>query len=99
MPDCRLPLTDDASPARCHVPSHMLLVVLSNFPWLPVPPAQLPAIAPVHAPVPRLPVLAGSRLICYMSSEQWHDDLPLVAPREPRWSRERQQAELQARNA
>ena len=26
----------------------------------------------------RLPVLAGARLICYISCEQWHDDLPLV---------------------
>ena len=41
----------------------------------------------------RLPVLAGARLIIYIASEQWHDDLPLIAQREPAWSQARLEAE------
>lgn len=42
----------------------------------------------------RLPVLKGARLICYISCEQWHDDLPLVSGlRAPAWSAERLAAE------
>lgn len=38
----------------------------------------------------RLPVLAGARLVFYMSAEQWHDDLPICAPRDgERWDDER----------
>ena len=33
----------------------------------------------------RLPVLAGARVLFYISAEAWHDDLPLPAPREPPW--------------
>ena len=42
----------------------------------------------------RLPVLKGARIICYISCEQWHDDLPLVSGlRTPAWSAERLAAE------
>ena len=34
----------------------------------------------------RLPVLAGSRVVFYISAESWHDDLPLPAPRGPHGS-------------
>ncbi len=42
----------------------------------------------------RLPVLAGARVIIYISAETWHDDLPLPAPREPAWSAARLAAEV-----
>ena len=38
----------------------------------------------------RLPVLAGSRVVFYISAESYHDDLPLPAPREGApWDEER----------
>ena len=42
----------------------------------------------------RLPVLAGARVIFYISAESYHDDRPLPAPREPAWTSERLEAEL-----
>ena len=45
----------------------------------------------------RLPVLAGSRCIFYISAESWHDDLPLPAPHGTppvAWDAERLEREL-----
>ncbi|CAE8613453.1 unnamed protein product [Polarella glacialis] len=42
----------------------------------------------------RLPVLAGARVLFYLSAETWHDDLPLPAPRQPPWSEEMLAAEV-----
>ena len=42
----------------------------------------------------RLMVLGGARILFYMSCEQWHDDLPLTAPRIPVWDASRQQQEI-----
>jgi predicted amidohydrolase len=42
----------------------------------------------------RLLVLGGARLLLYMACEQWHDDLPLTAPREPLWDMARFEREL-----
>ena len=47
----------------------------------------------------RLPVLAGSRLLCYLSAEAWHDDRPLVAAREPAWDDARLADEIGAYRA
>ena len=44
----------------------------------------------------RLPVLAGARLVLYMSCELWHDDRPTVMPRDPEWPEDRMNAEIQA---
>ena len=40
----------------------------------------------------RLPVLAGARIVFYLSCEQYHDDLPLPAHSD--WGKERLQSEL-----
>lgn len=43
----------------------------------------------------RLPVLAGSRVVFYISAESYHDDLPLPAPRDGvRWDEARLSREL-----
>eukprot|EP00039_Didymoeca_costata_P020655 m.342030 g.342030 ORF g.342030 m.342030 type:complete len:314 (-) comp20828_c0_seq1:63-1004(-) len=42
----------------------------------------------------RLPVLAGARVMFYLSCELWHDDFPLPHPRDPAWSSERMEREL-----
>ena len=42
----------------------------------------------------RLPVLAGARVIFYISAESWHDDLPLPAPRDPPWDGARLEREM-----
>lgn len=43
----------------------------------------------------RLPVLAGSRVIFYISAESYHDDLPLPAPRDGKpWSAARLEREM-----
>lgn len=41
-----------------------------------------------------MPVLAGARVIFYISAEAYHDNRPLPAPREPAWTSERLEAEL-----
>jgi predicted amidohydrolase len=47
----------------------------------------------------RLPVLAGARMIYYLSAEAWHDDRPLPAPRTPPWDADRLERELQVYRA
>jgi predicted amidohydrolase len=43
----------------------------------------------------RLPVLAGSRIVFYISAESYHDDLPLPAPRDgARWDTARLASEM-----
>ena len=41
----------------------------------------------------RIPVLAGARIIFYLSCEQWHDDLPITAHHKE-WNEKRIQQEL-----
>ena len=52
---------------------------------------QLPLVAALLC---RLPVLAGARVLFYLSCEQWHDDRALLAPRYPAWDAARLEAEL-----
>ena len=54
--------------------------------------------------ISRLMVLGGARILFYISCELWHDDISLLAEREPSWSNERlleeigvYRAQLQAR--
>jgi len=52
-----------------------------------------------HAELARLAVLGGARVLFYLSAEAWHDDLPLIAPRSPKWSERRMAQELFAYRA
>ena len=57
-------------------PRYRWFSILLSETWQPILPFNV-----------RLPVLAGARIIFYLSCEQYHDDLPL--PAHPNWGQER----------